>query len=166
MSLPAQPILQFLNWLGSLCHQEAILYSLPCFPYLKDKPIAEVFSNLLIFVSAVAVLMFLLAVRSQVLLQAKTKSVFSSVLWSGGFIAWCVSPGSICSLPSAPRSILMACPFCTQRLIKIEYRDEVALPWSEGEPGRGVMLQVIISFPTLLLHKECRGCLQAVCAVL
>lgn len=31
----------------------------------------------------------------------------------------------------------MACPFCTHRLVKVEYRDEVALPWSEGEPGRG-----------------------------
>lgn len=29
------------------------------------------------------------------------------------------------------------CPFCTLRLIRVEYRDEVALPWSEGEPGRG-----------------------------
>lgn len=82
--------------------------------------------------------MFLLAVRSHALLQAENKGMFSSVLWSGGCIAWCVSPDSICSLPSTPSSILiMACPFCTHRLIKVECRDEVALPWSEGEPGRG-----------------------------
>lgn len=99
----------------------------------------RIFSNLLAFVPAVGVLMFLLAVRSQALAfcNQKKKSVFSSVLWSRGFTAWCVSPDSICSLPSTLSSILMACPFCTHRLVKVEYRDEVALPWSEGEPGRG-----------------------------
>lgn len=110
---------------------------MPCFIYLKDKPTAGVFSSLLGFVSAVAVLMFLLAVRSQALLQAQNKSMFSSVLWSGGFTAWCVSPDSICSLPSAPSSKLMAHPFCIHSLVEVENKDEVALPWSEGEPGRG-----------------------------
>lgn len=103
---------------------------MPCFTYLKDKPTAGVFSSLLAFVSAVAVLMFLLAVRSQALLQAQNKSMFSSVLWSGGFTAWCVC--CICSLPSASSSKLMAHPFCTHSLVKVEYKDEVVLPWSEG----------------------------------
>lgn len=135
-----------------------------CFTYLKDKPIAGVFSNLLAFLSTVVVLVFLLAVRSQAPLQAKNKSMFSSALWSEGFIAWCVSPGSICSVLSSPSSILMACPFCTHRLIKVEYRDEVALPWSEGEPGRGESYSKLSSQPSCCtrnardVYKQCMHC--------